>query len=254
MKGLGIIAICLAGGLMLSVSLRASDVASSGNPYGPIVVRNVFGLNPPTIPDATPPGDPPPKITPNGIMTIFGQLQVLFKVAPVKPGPGAKEESYVLSEGQQQDDIEVTQINEKAGIITFNNHGTVQTLPLANTPALNTPGAPGGGMAPSPSFPMPGGGIPSRFGGRPGIPGGPGNAGGRGRAPASGGDNANNGMGGSPPVNSRGIYSPDALPASTLSPEERAAAALINAAKLKNDGNPAWKLMPTVPGATLPEE
>ena len=45
---------------------------------------------------------------PNGIMSIFGQLQVLFKVAiPAKAEQPAKDESYILSEGQRQDEIEV---------------------------------------------------------------------------------------------------------------------------------------------------
>src|SRR6202142_4153234 len=108
MKNLGKIAVCLAGGLMLHISAHAGDsIASSNNPYAPIVVRNVFGLNPPAPVTPTAPDDPPPKITPNGIMSILGQLQVLFKVAPKANQAGAKEESYVLSAGQSQDDIEV---------------------------------------------------------------------------------------------------------------------------------------------------
>ena len=126
MKCLGKITVCLAGALMLNVSVRGDDTVAPNNPYVPIVVRNVFGLNPVPTNTAPPPEDTPLKITPNGIMSIFGQLQVLFKVSP-KPGqPGGKEDSYVLSEGQSQDEIEVVHINEKAGIVTFNNHGTVQ--------------------------------------------------------------------------------------------------------------------------------
>lgn len=176
MKCLGKIAVCLAGGLMLHISARADDTVAPNNPYEPIVVRNVFGLNPPqAITNQSTPDEPPLKITPNGIMSIFGQLQVLFKVAP-KPGqPGAKEQSYVLSEGQSQDEIEVVRINEKAGVVTFNNHGTEQEIPLANAPALNMPmpGGPGGAI-PGQNIPAaPGGTIPnrvggSRFGGRSG--------------------------------------------------------------------------------------
>ena len=145
MKRLGKIVVCLAGGLVLNAGARADDVVLPNNPYAPIVVRNVFGLNPPqpVDPNATQ-ADPPPKITPNGIMSIFGQLQVLFKVAgTAKPGQPAKDESYILSEGQRQDEIEVIQIDEKASLVTFNNHGTVQEIPLAkaNAPAVNTPPA-----------------------------------------------------------------------------------------------------------------
>src|SRR5271170_3197139 len=127
MKLTGKILICLPVGLAFASSLRADDVLLPGNPYAPVVVRNIFGLNPPPVvdPNATP-VEPPVKITLNGIMSIFGQLQVLFKVAGKPPG----QDAYTLSEGERQDDIEVTKIDEKAGIVTFNNHGIVQVLPL----------------------------------------------------------------------------------------------------------------------------
>jgi hypothetical protein len=166
MKQMGKIAVCLVCGLVLNTATRADDGGLANNPYASIVARNVFSLNPPQ-PEAPPEqADPPPKITPNGIMSIFGQLQALFKVSiPAKGGQPAKEESYILSEGQRQDDIEVVQINEKDCIVTFNNHGTVQELPLnkAAVPPPNTIIAPPGRMVP--------GQIPTRFGGRFGGPG-----------------------------------------------------------------------------------
>ncbi len=144
-------------------------------PYTPIVERNVFGLVP--IPVAPPPVDPaslvpPPKITPTGIMTLFGKLQVLFKVAGVtKPGQPPKDESYVMCVGDRQDDIEVQKVDEKAAVITFNNHGVVQELPLvAATTASSTP-APTG-RVPMPRLPLPaaapadGGAVPVDFGTR----------------------------------------------------------------------------------------
>jgi hypothetical protein len=136
-KRVGKLVICLAGGLVLNASLRAEAGVSSDNPYAPIVTRNVFGINPPPPVDPNQvKTEPPPKITPNGIMSIFGHLQVLFKVSiPAKPGQPAKDQFYILSEGQGQDDIEVTKIDEKASLVTFNNHGTVQELPLATAPA-----------------------------------------------------------------------------------------------------------------------
>jgi len=163
MKRLGKIAVCLAGGLALCAGARAGDVMFASNPYEPIVVRNVFGLNPPsTNPPPTIDDAQLPKITPNGIMSIFGQLQALFKVAP-KPGvKDAKEESYVLSEGQAQDEIEVVHINEKDALVTFNNHGILQEIPLSNAPKTNSPGVTGGGD--SPGGRNAGGGIPSRSG------------------------------------------------------------------------------------------
>lgn len=139
MKRTGKIAICLVSGLALNAALRAADTVPPGNPYAPLVTRNVFGLNPPIPVDANP-VEPPVKITPNGIMSIFGRLQVLFKASnPPAAGKPAGETSYILSEGQRQDDIEVTHIDEKAGVVTFNNHGIVQELPLTKTPNLTAP-------------------------------------------------------------------------------------------------------------------
>ena len=153
----GKITICLLGGLVLTMGVRADDAVLPGDPYAIVVARNIFGLNPP----------PPPKITPNGIMTIFGQLQVLFKVAgtPKPGGAPPADEPYILSEGQRQDDIEVVKIDEKNSIVTFNNHGETQTLPLVTTLPSSTPAAapagPGGGRPGghfSPGIVNPGGG------------------------------------------------------------------------------------------------
>ena len=141
-------------------TVRATEVAAAGNPYLTVAVRNIFGLLPiPTnnpADQAAPPVEPPPKITPNGIMTIFGNLQVLFKVA-TKPPPGQpqKDDSYVMGEGERQDEIEVVKIDGKAGVVTFNNHGTLQELSLV--PGTATTGASPAGAAPGghPGFPLP---------------------------------------------------------------------------------------------------
>lgn len=162
MKFAGNISLCVAGVMTLIPLVHAEELATTGNPYTPIVTRNVFGLNPPA-PELPPVVEMPVKITPNGIMSIFGQLQVLFKTSLQRPGQPPKEESYVLSEGQRQDDIEVTRIDEKAGMITFNNHGTLQQLPLANAAATTggmPKGMPNGGMIPMPIRPNPNAGIP----------------------------------------------------------------------------------------------
>ncbi|MDR3560737.1 MAG: hypothetical protein P4N59_04755 [Negativicutes bacterium] len=127
-------------------NVATANAADDNKPYSTIVARNMFGLLPvpPPVPvDAEPPKDPPPKITPNGIMTIFGRNQALFKVAnKPKPGQPAKEDSFVLSEGERESDITVVKINKQDSIITFDNHGTIQELPLV--PAKDTGGGPGG--------------------------------------------------------------------------------------------------------------
>jgi hypothetical protein len=224
------------------------------------MTRNIFGLNP--VSDETPVGDPPPKITLNGIMSIHGRSQALYKVAGTgKPGQPAKDQSYILSEGQRQDDVEVMHINDQASLVTFNNHGTVQEIPLANAPA-GTTSAPGtGGQVSRPNFGRPTGGS---GGGNAGN--GTGNfsgRGGAGRQNRGTGNDANQNQNPNSPVTGgglnpqslqsiptrTGIYNP---PQSTMTPDEQAVQAatiIINTAKLKSEGNPTWQIMPPMPGA-----
>jgi hypothetical protein len=158
-KRVGKLLVCLAGGLVLNTGLRAEDMVPPDNPYGPIVTRNVFNLNPPPPPGAAQPAEPPPKITPNGIISILGRCQVLFKVnLPPKPGHLAREQTYILGEGQQQDDIEVVKIDATTQVVTFDNHGTVQELPLtvANASGPGPSGAVPGGPGPIPGLARPG--------------------------------------------------------------------------------------------------
>ena len=194
MKRVGKIAVCIAGGLALNAGLRAESIASPENPYAPIVVRNVFDLNPPPKVEAAPVVEaaPPPKITPTGIMDIFGHLQVFFKVSDSgKPGQPPKDNSYILSEGQGQDDIEVVKINEKDALVTFNNHGTVQELPLSSPSASPAPAAAGNPNIPTiPGFrPNVNGGNP--FGGPGNVVGSGVNVGGGVRGGGNGGNNFN---------------------------------------------------------------
>jgi hypothetical protein len=134
-------AVCLAGGLALNANIYADNVVMPHNPYSPIVTRNVFALSPPPPPEAEQPlSDPPPKITPNGTMSIFGQRQVLFKVtAASKPGQPVKDAFYTLGEGESQDGIEVTHIDENASMVTFNNHGIMQEIALTDTSEDSAP-------------------------------------------------------------------------------------------------------------------
>ena len=269
MKSAGQIIAALAFGLLLSASARAGDVAVSANPYTPIVTRNIFGLVPiPTNPpvEAGPPATPPPKITPNGIILLFGKLEVLFKVAvPAKPGQPAKENAYVMSEGERQDDIEVTKIDQEAAVITFNNHGTVQELPLAAAPNLTTPVAPVPGVANPGGIPTPGSTV---VGGAAGFAG----RGGRGRG-AAGTAAPNPPAAGTPnPASlptaggeaSSQIYNPAAVPAhEQLSPEARVILMEKNRADLKAAGSSTANLIPPTvltpqntdePAAPLPRQ
>jgi hypothetical protein len=198
-------------------------------------------------------------------MSIFGNLQVLFKVTGK---PDGKVGSYILMEGQRQDDIEVTKIDEKSSLVTFNNNGIVQTLPLANATASGGMTAAAGGNPAAPaSNPNNGGnngGAPvfGRFGAR----GAGFNALNRGGQNAPGGNNFNGGIGGNVKYANNGgntsLNFQGAPPAPTyqpnqgapqMSPEENAASLLINTEQMKEDNNPAYKIMPPVPGMPPPD-
>jgi len=162
MKLPGKIAVCMVGSLILAPALWADDAPAPAadsnplpdNPYSSVVVRNVFNLNPPTATEVLTEINPPSKITPTGIQDFLGIVKALFKVAGVaRPGVGAQDKYYMLAEGQREDDIEVKHIDRKNKIVTFDNHGTVQELPL--TAAAST-GPSGGG-------PLPGGNNPTGF-------------------------------------------------------------------------------------------
>jgi hypothetical protein len=207
----------------------SSDNPLLDNPYAAIAARNVFGLVPPasTIDTNALILASLPKITPQGIMGVYGNYQVLFKVTPAKPGPGDKEEDYILSEGQRQDDIEVIKIDNEKSLVTFNNHGKIQELPLVETAASSgaapaarggvnpamAPGASGGGGS-APGTIIRFGANAANNGGRP-ANGAPGFNG----APGSNGEAATAADGG---LNFGGstegrIYQP---PASNLTPEQ----------------------------------
>jgi hypothetical protein len=208
-------------------SAQTADSNPSDNPYATIVARNIFGLVPipPPPPPPAPPVDAPPKITANGIMNVFGELEALFKVStPAKGSTPAKDQSYMLSQGQRQDDVEVVKIDEPNGTITFDNHGTTQEIPLV--PAAKDSGSGHAGAVSGPQSngfnpgglgrrPMPGAGFGGGFtgGGRPaGFTPGQNN-------PGLGNNNNNNGN----PANANNgnpqIYQP---PVSEYTPEQNA--------------------------------
>jgi hypothetical protein len=171
-----------------TASVSAAVDADSGNPYDSIVTRNVFALNPipPAVDTPAPTGPPPPKITLTGITTIFGPAEALFKVAGVVRGNGRpQDESYIFTEGEQQDDVEVTRIDTNKMIVSFMNHGVQQEVPLSD-------GVASSGSAPSaPSWP----GQPRmrRFPGGRFNPGNPGGFQPKSYSPSSyGGGNGNN--------------------------------------------------------------
>ena len=127
--------VCLLGVLVLGANTHATTTIPKENPYAKAIVgRNVFSLIPPSparIVD--PPPTPRPRITLQGVTTMLSRRQVLFKVQmPTKPGEPANETLFVLSEGEREGEIEVLEIDERAGTVRFNNRGSVETLNLKN--------------------------------------------------------------------------------------------------------------------------
>jgi hypothetical protein len=167
--------ICTLAGLALCTTGNAVGGDSPGNPYQGIVDRNVFGLKPPPPPpdpESTKP--PPPKVFLTGITTILGNRRALLKMTPpAKPGEPAKEQSFTLGEGQREGDIEVLEINEKAGTVKVNDYGTITTLDfdkdgvkVAGVP----PPAPGAGGRPAGFVPAPGANPPMPAGNPGNLP------------------------------------------------------------------------------------
>jgi hypothetical protein len=166
--------------------LLAPAQAITDTPYQAIVDRNVFSLKPPppppvNNPDANKP--PPPPITLTGITTILGSKRAFMSVnMPAKPPEPAKVQSFMLSEGQRDGDIEVLEIDEKAGMVKVNEFGSITNLTWEKNglkmaggqpaPAPN----PAGGVPPPPQNPFnPGAAgfnkaIPSRTLRLPGVP------------------------------------------------------------------------------------
>ena len=242
------VAIYLASAAMLGASASAVTAEPQGNPYQGIVERNVFALKPPPDPESLKPAAPPPPLIElQGISSMFGRQQVLFRTQkPAKPPKPPEKVSMVLSVGQRVDDIEVVSIDEQAGLVTFNNHGVVQPLNLTND-AVKLPTGPaaaplpGIGQVPVPGVPPPVAG----FNPTPNAPGGVTTFGGPAvkqiptrtlRLPSSPGGNV------SPQMSSIGVPAASPPPAAItpapqtttqppLSPEEQAALMLIQKAQ-----------------------
>jgi hypothetical protein len=248
------------GCLLLTSSLYA---ITADNPYQGIVDRNVFGLKAPPAPvDPTELNKPqPPKITLTGITTILGNKRVLFKIQqPARPPEPAKEQSFIMTEGQREGQIEVMEIDVKAGAIKFNNYGSVMTLTMEKDGAKlpNTPPAAAGapptavGFAPQPGQ-QPNPGVTGFGGGAPGFKSIPE------RTVRSPGANNNNNPGLSTgyPAGA-GIVQQQQQP--QYSPEEATLMMEVERQRLKNRGDGLADLMPPTeltpspnsPAPTLP--
>jgi len=119
---------------MVGLAGYAIGRAADSNPYTAIAARNVFSLVQPEVVVPPPaPEAPLPQVTVNGIMTVFGRPQVLFKMSiPATPGTKAGELYFVLGEGEQEEGVTIIKINTVTGMVTFDNQGTLQQIPLEN--------------------------------------------------------------------------------------------------------------------------
>ena len=150
------------------VSTSTSSEPAPEGPYAAIVARNMFGLVPIPPPDPNagqPPVDPPPKITLTGIMTIFGREQAIFTAVSEKPRAGqtSKESSYILAEGEREDDFEVVKILREVGVVRFNNHGVSQEILLMVNKEKDAAGQLGPGNAKGERVPSTWRGEPDRL-------------------------------------------------------------------------------------------
>jgi hypothetical protein len=140
--------------LALGNGAKALVSDSSGGPYHGIVARNVFDIHPPVPHDPAldkPPTPPPPNIRLQGITDILHRKQVIFKVQlPPKPPAPAKEESYILTEGQREGEIEVLEIDVKAGTVKMNDYGIITNLSIELNGEKLVSGPPAGAPPPVP--------------------------------------------------------------------------------------------------------
>lgn len=133
----------------------STGAAASRNPYQEIAARNIFGLRPPQPVHVEPPPAPPiPKIVLTGITTFFGEKRALLRVqVPAQPRQPAKEESYILSEGQRDGQVEVLKINERTAHVTVEISGQVAEITFEKSPPPPSPPAPSAPVRARPVWP-----------------------------------------------------------------------------------------------------
>ena len=124
------------------VALVGTSIVSSGwsHEYASIAHRNLFGLREPIVVIIDPPPPVVPTVTLTGIVTILGRKQAFLTVQPVprqdsKTGP----QSFILNEGQAQDEIQVLEIDERVGRVKINNHGVILNLAFEKTGSFTLP-------------------------------------------------------------------------------------------------------------------
>jgi len=118
--------------VLVCAAAHASAHEDLARPYDAIALRNVFALVAEQKHPVVEPVRALPKVELTGIATVLGQKLALLKAQfPAKPGEAAREFDLLLAEGQHDHDIEVVQIEEKAGRVKLNISGTAAMLTFA---------------------------------------------------------------------------------------------------------------------------
>jgi hypothetical protein len=154
------ILIYAASGFGLISAANATVNEAENKSYQVIVQRNVFDLHAPAAKlDPEPPAPLAANIKLTGVATILGFRQALLLVQePSVPGkPPAKEESYILNEGQRQGPIHLLEVNEKAGTVKIDNDGKISVIALEVPKPVNSASLapPNQGFLPGPRTPPP---------------------------------------------------------------------------------------------------
>ena len=112
---------------LLLVGWAGAALAMADSPYDSIAVRNAFGLRAPAVEIkcvAENVWKPPPDLKLTGLVAVPPTKKVSFYVLEQGKAP----KSYVLGEGEQQDDIQVVKIDGSEQTVRVKNQGVYVVL------------------------------------------------------------------------------------------------------------------------------
>jgi hypothetical protein len=129
MNALWKVVVCQCLSLLLRPLAQAAASDFSGNPYHEISDTNVFHLKPPAVATPSQPRPPLPKVTLTGITTMLPDKRALLLVQfPPHPPEPARQERYILAEGQHAGPVEVLEIDERSGRVKLLVSGEPMSL------------------------------------------------------------------------------------------------------------------------------
>src|SRR4051794_32287813 len=113
----------------LGVSCGTGALAGSDSPYDSIAGRNAFGLQPAPAMETSPAPPqavwkPPPDLKITGLVAVPPTKKVTFYALE----HGKEPRSYVLGEGEQQDDIKIVTIDGASQTVRVKNQGVFVVL------------------------------------------------------------------------------------------------------------------------------